>query len=457
MFVGALFVSLLVLFPLISFAQKKPSVATGSETSSTTLNQKLTHSIQHFADSTLQTERHFSDSLVTTLGFIATKTTAGIDFLADSLIRSAHDSLDASRKDTLRFVTKSLQHQILAFEDTAKGAAIVPISNFLSELTKGKKTFSVCDNCEGGPDFNDRFEQFRDFVDNLHEIFRDTTSALMDDHRDTFQDRYETIRDSLADLRDNLIDHRLDEIDYQRYVATRFAVSSGYSSHTTYRGRDNGVPQQMINPSLAFHHKWGIDIQISSYWLDQTPKSWDGVAASLAYEFTVGRIIGGTLSYNHFWFSDSSRSSKSVFKDAFDGGLSLNWPVLTLSVNGDLATGTASEFTLAASASHQFEIPLTLYNKISIEPTLTATIGEQNSTLTALRKGPKGKKVIGVTTQTNNSFGILDYEMSLPVTIDLGPVRLSPSVTYIVPRNVIDLSTTTAFVDFDFSVSVAFH
>jgi hypothetical protein len=453
-----LFVTLLIYFPLFSVAQKKTTEMKSPGPSVTQLNQRLADSIQRFADSSLQTKRHYSDSLVAAVVFIAEKANTQINLLADSLIRSAHDSLDASRKDTLRAVTKSLQQRLLAFRDTTRQAVSGPISDFFDDLTKARRTYSVCDSCESGTDFDDRFGQFREFVDNLGEEFHDTTSALMDDRKDIFQDRYESIHDSLADLRDNLIENRLNEIDYQRYFATRFSVSTGYSSHTTYRGRDNGVPQQMIAPSVAFHHSSGLGVEVSTYWLDQTPKRWDDVAASVSYEFTAGSLVSGGLSYSHFWFSDSSLSSKSVFKNGFGASLSLNWPVLSLSLEGDLATGTASEFTLAASASHEFDIPLTLYNMLSIEPTLTATIGEQNSTLTTLRtKEAKGKKVVGITTQTNNTFGILDYEASLPVALILGPVTLSPSVTYIVPFNVIDESTTNSFVDFEFSVRLTFH
>jgi hypothetical protein len=456
--VAALFVSLLVLFPLFSVAQKKMTEVKSLEPSVTQLSQRLTYSIQRLIDSTLQTERRYSDSLVSAVAFIARKSVTRIDLLADSLISSTHDSLDIPRKDTLQLITKSLQQQLLAFGDTTKQAVGGPISHFAGELTKGKKAYSVCDSCESGPDFDDRFEEFRDFVDNLHEMFRDTTSALMDDRKDILQDRYETIHDSLADLRDKLIENRLNEIDYQRYVAARLTVSTGYSSHTTYRGRDNGVLQQMIAPSLGFHHSSGFGIEVSTYWLDQTPTRWDDITVSASYEFTLGNNIGGALSYSHFWFSDSSRRSEAVFKNAFGASLSLSWSVLSLSVDGDLATGAASEFTLAVSASHGFEIPLTLYNTISIEPTLTATIGEQNSSLTILRtKGVKRKKIIGIETQTNTVFGILDYEISLPVTIVLGPVTLSPSVNYVMPLNVIDESTTSAFVNFEFSVSLTFH
>ena len=456
--VAALFMSLLVLVPLCSSAQKKTIGGKSSEPDGVQLSRKLASSVQRFADSTLQTERYYSDSLTSVVAFTARKAISRIDFLTDSLITSAHDSLDASRKDTLRFITKSLQQQLLAFGDTTKQAVNAPIAHFSDELTKGKRTYSFCDSCEGDPDFNDRFEQFREFVNNLHDGFHDTTAALMDYHKDTFEDRYDTVHDSLSDLRDILIENRLGEIDYQRYVATRLTVSTGYSSHTTYRGRDNGVSQQMIAPSLSFHHSSGFGIEVSTYWLDQTPKRWDDVAGSLTYEFTAGGLFGGSLSYSHFWFSDSSRSSKSVIKNDFAASFSLSWPMISLSIDGDLATGDASEFTLAASVSHEFEFPLTLYNKISLEPTFTAIIGEQNSTLTTLRtKGAKGKEVVGVQTQSNNTFGILDYEASFPVTIVLGPLTLTPSVVYIMPMNVVDLSTAKAFVDFEFGVSLAFH
>jgi hypothetical protein len=456
--VAALFISLLFLFPLCSVAQKKTLEVKNLEPSGIQRTRKLAFSIQRFADSTLQTERRYSDSLTSVVAVTAKEASTRIDLFTDSLITSARDSLDAPRKDTLRFITKYLRQQLLAFGDTAKQAVGGPISHFIAELTRGRGAYSICDSCDSDLDFNDRFEQFREFVDNLHEGFHDTTGALMDDHKDLFQDKYDTIHDSLADLRDNLIENRLDEIDYQHYEATRLAVSTGYSSHTSYRGRDNGVPQQMFAPSVAFHHSSGLGVEVSTYWLDQTPKRWDDVAASLSYEFIAGNIVGGAVSYSHFWFSDSSRSSKSVFKNAFDASLSLNWPVLSMSVQGDLATGSASEFTLVFSASHEFEFPLTLYNKISLDPTLTAIVGEQNSTLTTLRtKGVKGKKVVGVQTQSNNTFGILDYEASLPITIDLGPVTLSSSIIYVVPVNVIDLSTTKAFVDFEFSVSLTFR
>jgi hypothetical protein len=447
---------LLISFPFSSNAQKKST--NNPSSGEARLNQILEKSVRHFADSTLQSERQYSDSLQSALALTAMATAASIDALTDSLIRSAHDSLDASRKDTLRFMTTMLRRQVLAAADTAKQAMNGLLAHFVTEVTRCRSTFSACNDCEVIADVNDRFEQFRDFVDLVLESFRDTVSTVMDDRRDALQDRFETVRDSLIDLRDQLIEHRLGEIDYQRYEATRLTISTGYASHTVYRGRDNGVAQQMIAPSVEFHHASGFGIVASTSWVDQEAKSWDGAAASAMYQFTIGGVFGGGLSYSHFWFSDSSLSSKAVFKNAFGANASLSFPLVSLSLDADLATGSASEFTLSASVSHTFGVPLTLYNDISFQPTLTAIVGEQNSTLTTIRtKGAKAKKVAGATTQTSNSFGILAYEFSLPVTVNLGPVTLAPSLVYTLPKNVIDLSTTSPFFDFELVVSLAIH
>ena len=107
-----LFALAFILLPHLAFAQKKAPNAAAPELSATVLKQRLAYSVQRFADSTLQSDRLYSDSLVAAAALIAEKAAVRLDRLADSLITSAEDSLDASRKDTLRSVTKSLQQQI---------------------------------------------------------------------------------------------------------------------------------------------------------------------------------------------------------------------------------------------------------------------------------------------------------------------------------------------------------
>ena len=48
----------------------------------------------------------------------------------------------------------------------------------------------------------------------------------------------------------------------------------------------------------------------------------------------------------------------------------------------------------------------------------------------------------------------LDYELSLPVTIELGLLTHVPSAMYIVPLNVLDASTKKSFINLEFALSL---
>ena len=93
---------------------------------------------------------------------------------------------------------------------------------------------------------------------------------------------------------------------------------------------------------------------------------------------------------------------------------------------------------------------------MTISPAVTWTVGQQNSDLTTLlTTKAKGKKAVVTTstqTKSTTTFSLLDYEFSLPAMIELGPVTLVPSATYIVPFNVVDASSKTSFWVLEFSV-----
>jgi hypothetical protein len=232
--------------------------------------------------------------------------------------------------------------------------------------------------------------------------------------------------------------------------------SSAYASHNAYRGRDNGFLQQSIAPSVLYRHSSGLSIQASTSWLDDARSQWDNFQLSGGYDFRISEVIGGSLSYTHFWFSDSSKSELSVFTDNAEGGFSFDWPLVSISALGSMNFGKASEFTLITSISHDFEIPLSLYNRVMISPSVSSVLGQQNSDLTTLRttkaKGKKASVTTSTQTKSVSTFSVLDYELSLPSTIELGPVTLAPSVTYIIPLNVVDASTRKPFVNLEFSI-----
>lgn len=376
--------------------------------------------------------------------------------LTDILIRSAQDSLDASRQDSLRFLGKSLELQFASHESSMRSYLDARSSNVMEVLRSAKGRFSICTDCEERSSFDERLADFKDLADSLVSGFHDTTVETAEERRDLLADALDAARDSLLDVRDDLVDHRLSDIDAWRYEVSRLVLSSAFASHNAYRGRDNGLLQQSYAPSVMYRHSSGMSIQGSTYWMKDEGNRWDNFQLTGGYEFRFSEVVGGSLSYTHFWFNDSSKSELSVFTDNAQGGFTFDWPVLSVGALGSISFGTASEFTLTTSISHSFEIPLTLYNRVTVSPSFSWVLGQQNSELTSLlttkAKGRRAGVITSAQTKSTITFSILDYELSIPATIELGPVTIAPSATYIIPFNVLDASTRKSFINLELGI-----
>ena len=420
------------------------------------LRQVFAKSTQFVVDTTVKGLRNHGEALACSISLAANKAKRRLAVLTDSLIMSAQDSLDASRQDSLRLLGTSLELQFTPHESSTRQFLESRLSVLLEEFQKATGTSFACTDCENQSAFEEKLADFKDFVDSLVAGFYDTTTTVMEEHTDLLADAFDAARDSLFDFRDGLIDNRLNDIEVWRYGVSRFVFSSAYASHNAYRGRDNGFLQQSIAPSVLYRHSSGLSIQASTSWLDDARSQWDNFQLSGGYDFRISEVIGGSLSYTHFWFSDSSKSELSVFTDNAEGGFSFDWPLVSISALGSMNFGKASEFTLITSISHDFEIPLSLYNRVMISPSVSSVLGQQNSDLTTLRttkaKGKKASVTTSTQTKSVSTFSVLDYELSLPSTIELGPVTLAPSVTYIIPLNVVDASTRKSFVNLEFSI-----
>jgi hypothetical protein len=420
------------------------------------LRQVFAKSTQFVVDTTVKGLRNHGEALACSISLAANKAKRRLAVLTDSLIMSAQDSLDASRQDSLRLLGTSLELQFTLHESSTRQFLESRLSVLLEEFRKATGTSFACTDCENQSAFEEKLADFKDFADSLVTSFLDTTSAVTEERTDLLADAFDAARDSLFDFRDGLIDNRLNDIEVWRYGVSRFVFSSAYASHNAYRGRDNGFLQQSIAPSVLYRHSSGLSIQASTSWLDDARSQWDNFQLSGGYDFRISEVIGGSLSYTHFWFSDSSKSELSVFTDNAEGGFSFDWPLVSISALGSMNFGKASEFTLITSISHDFEIPLSLYNRVMISPSVSSVLGQQNSDLTTLRttkaKGKKASVTTSTQTKSVSTFSVLDYELSLPSTIELGPVTLAPSVTYIIPLNVVDASTRKPFVNLEFSI-----
>lgn len=375
---------------------------------------------------------------------------------AERLIKESGDLLSRLRQDTLRNIALTMERALASYSADIQKSTDVSFREFQKGMLILETRYSNCPDCENSKDVQSLLEVYLDGADSLADILHQSLEEL----NESIDDTLEVFRDRLEDASSEMIDRQVEENDYAAAHSSRFIISASYISNVTYRGRDGGVKQSALSPQLAYKHRSGLFVAGSAAWLNNSISGWDQRNIGAGYEFELGNHFAGTFSYTHFRFSDSSQLERAELTNSLDGELSLLTKPLNASIVLSLAFGTASEFTTEFSLSHEFDVDRFLgRSKLSIEPTVTAIVGGQNSSLTQTRlkrAATKKGKVVAVvqsTTQTKNYFGILDYEFEVPIVLAYKNAMFSPTFSYAIPINVMDASDTAPFFYFSFSVA----
>jgi hypothetical protein len=318
--------------------------------------------------------------------------------------------------------------------------------------------YSNCQDCENSQDVQSLLDEYLAASDSLADILQ----LSLEDLNESIDDSLGVARDRLEDANSEMLDRRAEENEYAAAHSSRFVITGSYMSNVAYRGRDGGVKQSALSPQLAYKHRSGLFVAGSAAWLNNSVNGWDQRNIGAGYEFELGNHFAGAFSYTYFRFSDSSQLERAELTNSLDGELSLLTKPLNASIVLSLAFGTASEFTTEFSLSHEFDVDRFIGRAaLSIEPTFTAIVGEQNSSLTQKRlkrvvtKKGKVATLVQSSTQTANYFGILDYEFAVPFVIAYMNATISPIFSYVIPINVVDASDTAPFFYFSFTASYA--
>lgn len=377
---------------------------------------------------------------------------------AERLIRESGDSLSPSRRESIRLIVRTMDTALASYAAEIRRSADEALRGFQKGMLILEKRYSNCDDCENSQDVQSLLDEYFAASDSLAEILHQSSEGLtesMDDSLDVFRDR-------LADACSEMIDRQAEENEYAAAHSSRLVISGSYISDVVYHGRDGGVKQFALSPQLAYKHRSGLFVAGSAAWLSNSVNGWDQRNVGGGYEFELGTHFAGILSYTHIWFSDSSYQEKAELTNSLDGELSLLTKPVNASISLSLAFATASEFTSEFSLSHEFDVDRFFGRAaLSIEPTITVIVGEQNSSLTQKRlkrvitKKGKVATLIQSSTQTTNYFGILDYEFTVPFVLAYQNATFSPTFSYAIPINVIDASDTAPFFYFTFSASYA--
>ncbi len=384
----------------------------------------------------------------------------------DSLLSACGDSLDTPRKNAVLLYGLEKEHSMSAIGAPARKSLSSLFQQFERTLRRLEKQVGSCDTCETRSDLENRIALYGGQGDSLSGFYGDSMATIVEGWESSIDDTNaafaESVNDSIQALKGEYA-------DYLKEHASRLDIEAGYESHSSYRGRDNGVSEGSIGPTVTYHHKSGLFVGGALGWVSQSLASPDVSSVSAGYEFAASSMIAGSVTYTHFWYSASSLLPQAVTDQEVSGILTLSTDFLSAagSLLDDFTARGGSEISIGLDLSRSIPVSEHVFGgSLSLEPTATAMWGEQSERLLQKRiQRAKKKEIVRVSGSPYDVFSIMAYELALPVDLEIGNLAIVPYIEWTLPVDVLnqktvlvkDPSSSNAFLSAGLTVSMTFY
>jgi hypothetical protein len=229
-----------------------------------------------------------------------------------------------------------------------------------------------------------------------------------------------------------------------------------YDSHYSYRGRDNGINQSSIAPSIQYQNQSGFGAFIDLELLSKAARNPDSYDAGISWLFDISEVFNIQLLYSHFWFQSNSKQPRATLNNYIEGVFTIETKHYNSDLTFDIDFGGGMR-EVGIFWNNGFPIVISkhfLKGRLIVEPNLSFVIAEQNSLLVSRRK--HGNMNIPVL-KSKSTFGIMDYEFGIPLTFESKYIIIKPEFYLVRPVNVLDNSTKSSFGDFSLEITVPFR
>lgn len=228
------------------------------------------------------------------------------------------------------------------------------------------------------------------------------------------------------------------------------AAGVNYISDAVFMGRKDSVSAPYLYPSMLYHHKSGLYAKGSLSYLTKSDEGRvDLYLLTAGIDFNIKNFYGD-ISATKYFFNDKSYTVISGVEADITASLLYDFKIVNLSVAGSayFSENSTSDFFLSSEISHDF---ITSDNSFQISPTAGIYLGSQNfyeQYYTYNRFGSRsrydhdrsdggGEPIIitEVVITESEKFGIMAYELSLPMSYTSNSFTFSFLPVLAIPQN----------------------
>lgn len=230
------------------------------------------------------------------------------------------------------------------------------------------------------------------------------------------------------------------------FRSSELILRMGYISQILNAGRDLGIEQYGVTPGISYYHKSGAFGDIAGYWNSETTPAYNLTTLTAGYLTTITPSWSLILSYDHsFYHNEDSLGLNNLFNNTLNLSSNLYWKFLETGLDYSFIFGDDSAHRLRwhLSALMTFK-NVGVFDRISVSPTLSMLFGNQKiisnrfpywrqltdrQRFRVLRNGS-----VLVLTEEDDVFGLMSYDLSLPVVLRSGSFGVSLNYHHNIPE-----------------------
>jgi hypothetical protein len=235
----------------------------------------------------------------------------------------------------------------------------------------------------------------------------------------SFAQQEDKIDSLLNDLifNDNTLSTENESVKYD-FIYT----GASYSNKTYYAGREVGSDLMNIGGFAFYFHSSGLFAGASGLCFDELNPEYCSTTLTFGYGHSLDKnnLFNFKSSYSRFIFNDADSSSIYPYENNLNLGLSFSKGWFGMRVQGNFLFGNDYTYNLIPAISSSFNFwEFGRNNKFNFGPEISCYLGTETIT-------KKSKK-------TEDVFGLLNTQLNIPLSINLGNFELQVSYSLDVP------------------------
>ena len=223
--------------------------------------------------------------------------------------------------------------------------------------------------------------------------------------------------------------------------STHLTYSSNYNSRLNFEGRDVIVPQYAINNTLTFHTKEGLHASFAAdYWSQFSPRGISQNTLGVGYEFAANKWLTGSFDYEHWFINHPNDTLRNALTNYLTTEWQADFDFIAPHASAAYIFGTEKAYNIEFGVKGLIEFDDIFRedqsDKISFAPDITLMTGTdiQFTTINTVVK-TKRKTTTSSKTSSNDVYGLLNTELTLPVTYARPRWSVTAEYHYAVPHS----------------------